>query len=70
MAYPPPISHDIGVDGANLAGEGGPDRVGAGVAWHAEPSGRIHDPAIMARPGTERPLRPGRTAACEVSLRT
>ena len=39
----------IGVDSAHLAGERGPDRVGAGVGWHAEPSGRIHDHLIMAR---------------------
>ena len=34
---------NIGMDGAHLAGEGGPDRVGAGVGWHPEPSGGIHD---------------------------
>ena len=44
----------IGVDSAYLAGERGPDRVGAGVGGHAEPSGRIHDPVIMARPGIGR----------------
>ncbi len=28
---------EIGVDGAHLAGEAGPDCVGAGVGWHPEP---------------------------------
>jgi hypothetical protein len=60
----------IGVDSAHLAGERGPDRVGAGVGWHAEPSGRIHDPVIMARPGIERPVRRGRTSVGGVCLRT
>ncbi len=59
----------IGVDGAHLAGERGSDRVGAGVGWHPEPSGGIHDPMIMARPGRRAAVEEGRTGVCGPSPR-